>query len=251
MVFNLPFESPISKLFGKLEDAREDFNLVSFTDKLDFRSGGRSIFEPPSLNFDDFDNIFDRSPIRFPGMGDSRFSILDLISLPNSRDVIDFGFSGRDTSSTFFGDTFNFFSKLQSGPDVLQKFGLHGGGEEIGGILGRLNPSSWFGGGDSGLSGFVSGGEGGFSGLLGGLGTGLPIMKGILGALKGDYKGAIGNAIATGLSFVPGVGPFIGIASALGVDKLLGSAAKGIGSALKSVGKGIAGAVGGFFKSIF
>jgi hypothetical protein len=250
MVFNLPFERPVSKLIDRLDDARQDFNLLSLTDRLDFRPGSRSGFEPPSL---DFDNIFDRPTLRLPGMGDSSFNILDRINLPSPRDVLNFGFSGRDTSSSLFGDTFNFFSKLQSGPGVLETFGLHGGGEEVGGILGRLNPSNWFGGGgERGLSGFVGGGsEGGLSGMLGGLGTGLPILKGILGALKGDWKGVAGNAIAAGLSFVPVVGPFIGIASALGVDKLLGSAAKGIGNAVKSVGKGIVGAVGGLFKKLF
>ena len=251
MVFNLPFESPVSKLIDRLDNAREDFNLLGFSDRLDFRPGSRSGFEPPSL---DFDNIFDRPPLRLPGMGDNSFSILDRINLPSPRDVLNFGFNGRDSSSTLFGDTFNFFSKLHSAPGVLEKFGLHGGSEEVGGILSRLNPSNWFGGGgERGLSGILGGGggEGGLSGMLGGLGTGLPIMKGILGALKGDWKGVAGNAIAAGLSFVPVVGPFIGIASALGFDKLLGSAAKGIGNAVKSVGKGIVGAVGGLFKKLF
>jgi len=247
------FDRALSHVADAVHDV-PDFNLLSLSrGTSNFRPGGLSNFEPPSLDFEDFGNIFEDSPLRLSGMNERILGSLDRINLPNPRDVIDLGFSERDSSSLLFGDTLNFFSKLHSGPDVLQKFGLHGGPEEIGGILGRLNPSNWFGGGgaDRGLSGLFGGAEGGLSGILGGVGHSMPILKGALSLMKGDWWGAAGSGIAALFSGLPVVGPFIGIASLLGVDKLLGTAAKGIGNAVKSIGKGIAGAVGGFFKKLF
>jgi len=213
-----------------IHEGNSDFNLLGLA-RDSFSPRSFTNFEPPSLSFG---NPFEK--LGLPGMGDGRFSILDRIDLPSPRDIFTFSFNRGDMASGFFGDTFNVFSKLQSGPDSLLKFGLHGGVDEVGGILGRLNPAN-----------LLGGGEGGLSGLLGGLGTGLPMMKGILGALKGDFKGALGNGVAMGLSLLPGVGPFIGIASAFGLDKVLGGVAKGIGSAIGGIGKKI----GGFFKGLF
>ena len=217
-----------------------DHNLLDFNplnllrEASHFQLPGLPRFEPPSL---DFSNPFENLPsLKIPRHGDNGFHLPSFMDLPS---FAEHGFLKGD-----IGSPFKALSNLISAPGKLADFGLHGGPENIGGIMGHLMdpvknvfshlPSI---GDIGGKLGGVLGSVSNFLGPIGG------VVGGLFGHAQEGVKGLL-SSVASGFSFGGPIGAGVmGLAHITGLDKLAGKALGGIGHAIgggiKAIGSGL------------
>ena len=235
MRFSLELPNPFSGGDHGLSDF-DPLNL--FREATQFKLPGLPHLEPPSLDFSD---PFEKLPsIKIPRPGDNGFHLPTFHDLPNFAED---GFLKGD-----FGSPLKLMSNLVSGPGKLQELGLHGGPENIGGIMGHLiDPvKNMFGhlgshlGSIGDIGSKIGGIFGSVSNFLGPVGG---IVGGLFGRGQEGVKGLL-SRVASGFSFGGPIGAGVmGLAHITGLDKLAGKALGGIGhaigSGIKAIGSGI------------
>ncbi|MBX9948517.1 MAG: hypothetical protein K2Y39_05110 [Candidatus Obscuribacterales bacterium] len=233
-----------------------DFNPVGLLkDGVQFNPSRISSILPESLDFSD--------PF------ESSTSILDKLPLsrgfdiPAPRDILGMDFhssflknplSSDGILSGSFGDSFGFMSNLLSGPETLTSYGLFGGAEEVGGILGHLSSPV------GGLFSHIGDIGGPLGGILGSVGNWLGPLGGIAGGLFGRGHEGVGgmlSSLAGGFAFGGPLGAGVAVLMNLGLDKLVGKVFGGVANAFGEVGgllgrgvKELGGAIGGGIKAI-
>ncbi len=236
----ISFENFLPPLPGIRNDL--DFNPINLLKEAShFHPPGLPSIEPGSLNFNDpFEKIVANVHVKVPRDGG-----FHLPELPMPHEVLGLNFGGdKDIVKAALklplpGEVEGHLSSLISKPGSLANFNLHGGVEEIGGVLSHIT---------SPVKNFFShfGEVTHLSGIAGTISNFLPfggIVGGIFGGHQDGVKGLVSSA-AKGFMFGGPIGAGIGaLAHVTHLDELAGKAlggiAHGVTSGIKAIGSGI------------